>query len=364
MKAILLFFVVGLLTASCVSLQSIATPTETLAPSQTSSPLPTVTTSATIPPTFIPTPTSTPQPPLTEHEWKPEIVLISVDWSPGDGGGLIGDQGPPMFILYADGNLFMLNSVIVEGKYHVQVLNKKLNRLELCQHLNTLDQIGYLDYLPSDYSFHGNKPLIIGAPSISIIVNAWESSSGNYYGLSDFLEDDVVKYYGQSGYPIISPALRAAYRFFDQYSSRGLEVYNPERVLLWIAPADYYESADSLTKAPVWQLKSPSLKSLIDKAKVDVYDKNIRSVILDGQDAKSVFGYLGNEIVTRVFAQEMPDGAKKYYAVAVRPLLPYELSGVYRGMSRIPAPDSPKPGFKLACHPSDGVLPIPTSSTP
>jgi len=371
MKSVIKLIVFLSLLAACapaapaVTSTLIFTPSRTFVPSQTPIPSETPTLAPTITPTFTPTPTSTSQPPLVEHEWNPETVLISMVWGPGDGGGHIGDLGPPTYILYADGNLFMLNLVKEEDRYRVQVLNKKLNRLELCQHLNTLDQIGYLNYLPSDYSFNGDKPLIIGAPSLSITVNAWKLSSGSYYGLSDYLENDVVKeYYGQKGYPIISPALQTAYRFLDQYPSQGLEVYKPERALLWIVPAEYYESADVSTNASTWQLKNLSLKSLIDKAKVDIYDENIRSIILNGEEAKSIYSYFGNEIVTRVFEQEMPDGTKRYYALAIRPLLPYELPGEYGGMSQIPAPDSPKPNFKLTCYPSDGVLPIPTPNNP
>ena len=252
MKSIMKLVVLLGILAACSPATPLATVTPTLTPSRTPIPsktsIPSETSTLTfaVAPAFTSTPTSTPQPPLVEHEWNPETVLISMDWSPGDGGGHIGDLGPPTFILYADGNIFMLNLLKLEDGYHVQVLNKKLNRLELCKHINTLDQIGYLDYIPSDYSFIGDKSLVIGAPSISINVNAWKSSSGSYYGLIDYLENDTVKeYYGKNGYPIISPALQNAYHFLDQYPSQGLEVYNPERVLLWILPAEYYESVDS-----------------------------------------------------------------------------------------------------------------------
>ena len=316
----------------------------------------------TIVPTFTITPTSTPQPPLVEHERSPELVVVSMRFSPGDGGGGIGDLGPPPFILCSDGNLFMLNWLKLDDGYRVQVLTKKLDRLELCRHINTLDQIGYLDYEPSDYSFIGGKSLVIGPPSTFITVNTWKSSSGSYYGLSFYLENDIVKeYYGQNGYPIISLALQNAYDFLGQYPSHGLEVYNPGRVVLWIVPAEYYESVDILATIPTWQLKSPSLKTLIERADTDTYDENIKSIILDGDEAKSVYAYFGNSMVTRVFEQEMPDGTKRYYALHVRPLWPYELPGDYGGMSQIPAPDSPKPNFKLTRYPSNGILPIPAN---
>jgi hypothetical protein len=61
----------------------------------------------------------------------------------------------------------------------------------------------------------------------------------------------------------------------------------------------------------------------------------------------------------------MPDGTSQYFAVTVRPLLPFEKIELNEDrMSDITAPDSEKPNFKLTCHPSDGVLPIPTLSNP
>jgi hypothetical protein len=385
-RTLLLFFIYILFVVSCAPAQSVVMPTEIIVSSNTPTLIPartsvvstedddmdgisSIPSKTPIPPTIIPTftitPTSTPQPPLTEHQWNPETVLISMRESMGDGGGIIGDLGPPPFILYADGSLFILNWLIVDDEYRGQVLTKKLNRLELCKHINTLDQIGFLDYLPSDYSFIGGESLVDGASSVYIAVNKWKSQSGDYYGLSLFLEDNIVKeYYGQNGYPIISPALRTAHRFLDQYPSQGLEVYSPERVVLWIVPAEYYESVEFSETIPTWQLESPSLKTLIERADTTTYGEDMKSIILDGSEAKSVYQYFGNAIVTRVFEQEMPDGTKEYYALKVRPLLPYELLGEYRSMSQIPAQGSPKPNFKLSCYPSDGVLPIPASLNP
>lgn len=385
-RTLWLFLVCVLFVIGCAPAQSVALPDEiptssntpTLISARTSivsneeddiGGISSIPSKTSIPPTIIPTftitPTSTPQPPLTEHEWSPETVLISMRESMGDGGGIIGDLGPPPFILYADGSLFILNWLKVDDEYRGQILTKKLNRLELCKHINTLDQIGFLDHSPSDYSFIGGESLVDGASSVYISVNTWKSNSGSYYGLSLFLDNNIVKeYYGQNGYPIISPALRTAYRFLDQYPSQGLEVYSPERVVLWVVPAEYYESVDLSETIPTWQLESPSLKTLIERADTTTYGEDMKFIILDGSEAKSVYQYFGNSIVTHVFEQEMPDGTKEYYALKVRPLLPYELPGGYREMSQIPAYGSPKPNFKLTCHPSDGILPIPTLTTP
>jgi hypothetical protein len=158
-------------------------------------------------PTSSPTRTSTPQPPLVEHEWQPEWVLLSFNFTSGDGGGDLRPPLAPKFILYADGNLFV-ERFLEKGS---QFLVKKLERKEICQTLNTLDQIGFLDYDPSSYEFIGGGPYVMGAGGVSIEVNSWKSHNGNYYILSRSLYDELTGKY--------SDELLKLLRFINQ---RGL----------------------------------------------------------------------------------------------------------------------------------------------
>ncbi len=112
-----------------------------------------------------------------------------------------------------------------------------------------------------------------------------------------------------------------------------------------------------------WQLKSPSFGNLLKRIDANPQSDIPNSMILIGDEARLVYSFLGEVESVQVFVIDEPDGTKKYYALLARPLLPYEVLGDY-GMSQIPAPDSSKPNFKLTCYPSDGVLPIPTSSNP
>ena len=202
-------------------------PSETLAPTQTSSPLPTLTASVTVQLTFTPTLTSTPQPPLVIHEWNPETVLISMRESMGDGGMSVGDLGPPPFILYADGSLFVTKTIVVDDRHQTQVLVKKMSKKEICQHLNTLDQIGYLDYDSSNYTFIGGEPYWIGSKSIFITINAWKAKSDWYYDLAFSMDENTIRdLYGQDGYPIISPALRDIYYFLMNIQQMILKYIN------------------------------------------------------------------------------------------------------------------------------------------
>jgi hypothetical protein len=369
MKSIMRLIVLLLILTACSPIASLATvmptliPSRTFVPSVTSIPSETPTLMSTITPTFTITPTSTPQPPLAEHEWSPETVLISIREGGGDGGMSLGDLGPPPFILYADGSLFVTQHVPFGDYYKTQVLVKKLHREEVCQHLNTLDQAGYLDYDSSNYTFNGDKPYGIGGPSTFIDVNAWKSKSDQYYDLGNYLREDIIReLYGQKGYPVISPALQDTYRFLYQYPMDDFEVYKPDRLAIWFLLTDKKFLDTFNLQAKVWELESMPLVSLINEAELLPDRGDLRSIILSGQEAQLLYDYFGNLIGSDYFFTEDPKGGKNYYEVFVRPLLPYEMPGEYHTgyMSILPVPDVPKPNFKLTCYPTDGVLPIST----
>ena len=105
---------------------------------------------------------------------------------------------------------------------------------------------------------------------------------------------------------------------------------------------------------------------LINRAELLPDRGDLRFIILNGQDAQLLYDYFGNLIGEDYFFIEDPQDGNKYYEIFARPLLPYEIAGEYDTgyISMVPAPDAPKPNFKLTCYPSDGVLPIPTPSNP
>lgn len=339
------------------------TPSPTLIPSQSPVPSETPTLPLTFAPTVTSTLTSTPQPPLVSHEWNPEIVLISVDERGGDGGWLIGDNGLRKFVLYYDGSLFLTRSLMTDHGNRTQMLYKRLTREEICQHLNTLDQIGFLDYDPESYHFNEGRSLVTGARSTYLEVYSWKTTIDRYYGLNVFLQEEIVdEYYHSPGYPEISPALRNAYYFLYHYPEAGFEVYQPERIGIWIYDAEeiYRNAADF---AREWSLQRTSLKALFEEGGTSINDKNQRYLVLNGSRARAIYDFVGQTYSYEdVFFEDYPDGSKKYYVLFARPLLPYELP-VSNSASQIPAPYFPKPDTKLSCHPSDGILPIPTPPT-
>jgi hypothetical protein len=318
-----------------------------------------------------PTLTSTPQPALVVHEWQPERVLAFLEIIPGDGGGM--PFHPPRFTLYANGDLFITRSLGEVHQYREQILFRKLGEREICQNLNTLDQIGFFDYDPSTYEFVGGNPNIKGGPSIRIEVNGWRSHKHDYYELGLYLQDELTGELtaqwlvnrqpgqdDQDGFPIISPSLRSAYYFFVEYPNRGFEIYQPEKLVVWIEKIGFADNSNNQAKA--WNLQNMPISVLSNR--IDPFDNDSSNdyLVLTGRDASSIFNYIGQRISTEIYYETDGNGKRTYYMFYARPLLPYESIGSYG--SQIPAPDSEKPNFMIKCYPSDGVMIIPTPSIP
>lgn len=374
MRSIIIIFLLGIL-AACAPATPLATasasltPSLTLQPTRTSYPSRTPTPSLTPFPTLTISPTSTLQPSLTEHQWRPERVLISLEFTPGDGGGFA--PRAPSFILYADGSMFTTRFLEIDHDYKEQLLFKKIGRKEICQNLNTLDQIGFLDYNPESYIFTDGGPQIQGAGSASIRVNAWKAQEGHYYELPLYIGPNfpdslasILDLKNQKGFPVISPALRNAYYFLSEYSAEGFEIYKPDRLAVWIRPLeqdsiDYVESNENPKE---WAQNAPSLTSMFAKIDYGNNDASFRYLVLTGRNANVVYHFLNESFGADYYYELKNNGERVYYVLSARPVLPYELPLGYT--SQIPAPGSVKPDFKLTCYPSDGVLPTPTPSLP
>lgn len=322
-----------------------------LTPTQrrTRTPRPTLT--ATL--TLVPTLTSTPQPPLIAHEWFPEQVLILKDnrgW-----GGKFWLEFPPDFVLYADGLLFIRD----RDREKIRLLYKKLDRREICQNLNTLDQIGYLDFDPTTYDPKKSGSVILDAGADRITVNAWKSNRGDFYALGAFLYDELEHgVYGLGDKTFIEPSLRNLYYFLEGYPTTDMEIFQPGRLVIWITKEEKESNEEYPLKFGVWPFESISLADLWTKSGSLDYIHWDHFVVLYGDQAKNVYSFFGEAFYDAgaIVYEENPDGTKTQYLVFARPLLPYEYP-----QYPIPTPGTPKPNFKLSCYPSDGVLPIPTS---
>ncbi len=371
MRSIIIIFMLSIL-AACVPATPLATASASLTPSLTLQPTRTRYPTHTLIPSLTPFPTFTPSAtriyrPLVEHEWKPETVLIrfNVD-SIGDGGGDIYVPPPPSFILYADGSLFISRN---------DILYRKLDREEVCEILNTIDKIGYFDYDPAGYDFIGGRSIVLGAPgSVSIEINTWKSSRGDYYELGFYLQEeltgDLAKDLRKQGYdmskregwPTVAPELRNTYYFLNEYPVENFEIYQPERLGLWISSIDpdFIASYSYYGQPKKWSIKK-TLTEMFDSINASITTYNDYA-LLNGTEARTVYKYLEQFHGTGVFYDENIKGEKIFFLVSERPLLPYEKLDYHS--SQIPDPDTPKPNFTLTCYPLDGILRIPTPSFP
>jgi hypothetical protein len=292
--------------------------------------------------------TSTPQPPLQEREWTPKTVLLRLDFIPGEGERF---SGPPHFILYADGNLFLEYPLIAGIPYgDQQMLFKKLERGEMCKILNTLDQVGFLDYDPSDYTLN-----VTGTSGAYIQVNAWKSHKKVYPHLSKYITEELTGQIdpnlAEVGFPIISPALRNAYYLLMDYPADGLEVYQPAKFAVWLSPLDPENFSD--IKWEQWNFAALSLAGMLSR--IDSGNGNF--LILDGATPKALYKFLNNSFSTRYYYEIDKRGERKYYVFYIRPLLPHEIPqdhGMFAMEENITLSN-----LKLKCHPSDGIISIP-----
>jgi hypothetical protein len=297
---------------------------------------------------FRPTGTSmptTPVPPLTVHGWQPNAVLIYADNQGGD--GCCWQPSTPQFIVYADGRAFATRYIKVNGEYKTQILTYQFNSMELCQLLNTIDQIGFFDYDPSTYNIDMNNPPVDGTSMTYIRVNAWRSNSIELYGLTSLLhyEDEYADIKNRPPFPTILPALRATHNLLFSFPVDSWDVYRPERLGIWI-----YSKEKTTRNSIMWPLENYRLEEIYGE--LPSYTFSPQSIVIRGAEAQTIYEAIGNTMGDTSFT----DGTYRY-GIYARPLLPYETPPdadvIY---PEIPAAIFPTPAYSLSCQPSDGVL--------
>jgi len=379
MRRILLSFWVGtLIVAGCApSVQSMSPtmpPTPSLSPNSTRTLTPNPT--QTRPPSRKPAPSLTPAPsvtpsltstatptsivvsPLTAHKWLPQTVLLKMESGGGDGCCLY--SYPAELVLYADGRLIVRQGYEANGEWRRQLMTKVLSRAELCSVLNTVDQTGFLDYSPAAYRPQNSDYFSIdGSDSTIIAVNSWRSNFGNFFALSSYLRfSSMAAESGQSilddpGAPVIPPALRDMYYFLESLKQSDAEVYQPERLGLIVTK---YESVRVQPDSPIidWPFNELSLAE-IEKFTSDGYSSQF--YIVEGRNAASIYDYFNNSFG---FYGENVRQNGQVYVVFLRPILPYEIPLPEEVYNILPDPAVEPPQFELECHPSDGIMTIPT----
>lgn len=324
-------------------------------------------------PTFTPVPSPTLIPceiknTSFDHEWCPENVLVDFYISIGDGGRTVPVPFPPDLILYSNGEMFIVHSEEINGKYSTKMLYKQFDRKGVCQILNTFDQNGYFNYDPLDYQFVGGDQFgyVIGAGSVYLNINAWKSIMASYYGLELFLDEKdspeliATPLAERVGWPIIDTKLMNAFYFMNLFPMSDFVVYQPEKLGIWLVPLDekYLEFNIPYFNLTEWDVDGVSLSEISEKP-IDNNGFEDRYIILTGKQAEEAFSKLEHSLNTFLFFEEDSNGEKSYYFVESRPILPYETLG-NRYRYEIPDPNAPKPSEPLGCNNNDGVLPIPS----
>jgi hypothetical protein len=315
----------------------------TLGPPAETPPLPTDSLSSTTSPSPSETATllTTPSPvaPLADHDWAPRPVLVYFDATGGD--GCCSHPFPPGFVLYADGTLFLMqwDQEWFLGTTH-------LERSEVCQLLNTIDQLGFFDYDGAGYEIDMTNPPVDGSATWQISVSAWREKAVRLYGLGSIirmLEDPPpVECDYCPPLPTILPALRNTFNLLSSYEPQLQRFESPSLLALWVERPEEVFDASPVEPLP-WPLTTYKLDDL--QAQTEAIGRwDEPGAFLTGPDARTLFRSFDYAVAD--FGLPFTQAGRTYQVFAV-PVLPGEMGSPY------PAVPS-----SLACSASDGLLPL------
>ncbi|MDO9300140.1 MAG: hypothetical protein Q7T89_02105, partial [Anaerolineales bacterium] len=142
------------------------------------------------------------------------------------------------------------------------------------------------------------------------------------------------------------------YNIINYYPSDGFEIYQPERLAVWVVPLPNWSG-----ETHTWSLEVPSLAEMsqsTDNESLYIYGNPRKSTILEGSAAKTIYDIFDQSIVE--WGLPFTENGKTYLVLAI-PLLPYQ-SAPPDGQfyAPIPSVEFPTPQFSLSCHPSDGLI--------
>lgn len=253
----------------------------------------------------------------------------------------------PQLILYADGSL--LRRVCTAGACGYEQSN--LPRQAVCQLLNSIDQLGFLDYDPVTY-----QPPAVGNHSVYFEVQAWRSNAARLDMLDRWIADPTWleterKCPGCSTPPQIPPALANTFRLLWDYTPAKASTYQPQQLAVWL------QKPAVLGKPLQWTLASTRLADLAARAACP--DGRLgQAVVLSPPESNQVAGYISGAI-TGLFGSSAPLFSEGDLTLQVETqwLLPEEAPATCSLPSgMLPGPDVPTPAATLACLPADGTL--------
>jgi hypothetical protein len=244
------------------------------------------------------------------------------------------------FILYGDGSLIIERFDDEIGRY--KYFYRMLSQPEVCRLLNTIDQLGFLDFNPETYSVEG----IYDASTWNIKVKTWRVKEISFlYALGELISD--LKHFGE--FPINSKIPRSVLDTFILLSTYPLDGFSEytEPLGIWVwKPSDDNESK-------IWTLPDLSLAELYQQAGSPV-NALPNPIIMNGKIAEDIYAMFNNS----VYYGSIIEGDNNYQ-IYVRPILPFEqiidgTSIITPSSTQLDLPDN------LRCAPSNGIMTVPT----
>ncbi len=238
--------------------------------------------------------------PAVPHHWQAPPVLVESYVTLGLAPPEYVWSAMPDLVVYADGRVFM-SKTAGSGRRHMTMT--QLTQPDICKLLTGIEADGFFDFDPRTYV----RPNMTDHDTTHITVETWHRRTVSAYAL------DSMKGWGTTfiGGGWVPPSLLATYRRLTAYAPSSSTAYEPERVMLRVE-ARTCESCERT--AEPWPLSSPALAELA--ARPDAADHGI---LLQGDEVHRIAALFGEQWI-RYYTE---NGTS--YAVAMRPLLPYEV---------------------------------------
>jgi hypothetical protein len=219
-----------------------------------------------------------------------------------------------------------------------QVFSSRLSRKQVCSLLNTIDQLGFLDYDPEPYLEQIDRTWLDGGGTTYIQVNAWGSNSVALRELGFIIhngEEYLTEVPDAPPLPPIPPSLRETYLLLSGMGFPKESPYAPASIVLWADEPSNWMLSD-LAPATSWPIPILSLHKINAESQ---YPSD--GTLLSGEAAARAFSLFENliPIYGKLFTE---DGVS--YVVFDRPVLPGE-----------PPSQAVATQRELECTPSDGM---------
>jgi hypothetical protein len=267
-------------------------------PSSTQKQATTVTPSQTkIQPTWTPSPTPSPvvTPTVTligPYPTKQVILDYDVIGSHTPFDLFYTDHAWSKLVIYTDGQLIIPSKQTKQKMLSTNEIKQLLSRLEYFKFFQ-LESNQAHDPTDKLYNMGDQYTRVYDADLLCVLVNAEKPRRLCAY--EPFLT-------------LLVPEMKSILRTLDKYSRKGMSLYSPDRILLWVQRGRSPNVTDLPKQSIPWKDNFPSLETASEKI-----------IYAEGATAKEIYASFDNEIAFKVFREDGVD-----YTVVVDIVLPHE----------------------------------------